>query len=102
MDNDSIYTLTDIADSLFDKDIETMNDWLVKLSTEELNSFYKMCNKKSEDRTEQDSYEICRRSLVLYCREIGLTELGLNSEFVNKITNTFCVNVIAEALKCHF
>jgi hypothetical protein len=99
MDNESIYTLTELADSLFHKDVESMDDWLVSLSTDELSTFYRMCQKKPENRTGQEEYEICRRSIVLYCREVGLTELGLNSEFMNKITGTFCVNVIVEALR---
>ena len=99
MNNDSIYTLTEIADSLIDSDVETMDEWLTNLGEEELNTFYKMCVKKPDKRSGQEGYEICRHSIVLYCRELDLTQLGLNSEFMNKITGTFCINVVVEGLR---
>jgi len=99
MDNESIYTLTEAADSLIDAGIDTMGEWLDGLNDEELAVFYRMCQKKPHKRNGQEDYEICRYSLVLYCREVGLNELGLNSEFVNKTTGTFCINVVVEALK---
>jgi len=99
MDNDSIYTLTDVADSLIDVELKTMDDWLVNLKKDELAKYYRMCNKPPAERTGQEGYEICRHSIVLYCRELELTELGLNSEFMNKITGAFCINVIIEALR---
>jgi len=99
MDDNSIYTLTNSADSIIDSGVETMDAWLLSLDEEELTSYYKICNKKPEQRTGQDEYEICRHSVVLYCRELGLTELGLTSEFMKKITGSFCINVILETFR---
>lgn len=99
MDNNSVYILTDIADSLVDVDTKTMNDWLISLDEIELSKYYRMCSKPPGERSGQEGYEICRHSIVLYCRELELTELGLNSEFIAKITGAFCINVIIEALR---
>lgn len=99
MNNDSIYTLTETADSLIPPGVETMSDWFESLDESEFNSFYRMCVKRPEDRSGQEDYEICRHSIVLYCRELGLSKLGINSEFMNKITGSFCLNVISEALR---
>lgn len=99
MNNDSIYTITDVAESLISSDFENMNDWLLSLGEEELSKYYRMCSKRPEDRNGEEGYEICRYSIVLYCRELQLTELGLNSEFMKKITGAFCINIITEALR---
>ena len=99
MNNDYIYTLTEAADSLIPPGVETMNDWIDSLSESDFNNFYRMCVKRPEERSGHEDYEICRHSIVLYCRELGLNELGINSEFMNKITGSFCLNVISEALR---
>lgn len=99
MNNDSIYTLTETADSIVPSGVETMSDWFESLSEKDFNNLYRMCVKRPEDRSGQEDYEICRHSIVLYCRELGLSELGINSEFMNKITGSFCLNVISEALR---
>jgi hypothetical protein len=99
MDNESIYILTSTADSLISSDVKTMNDWLTNLEEDELAIYYRMCNKEPDKRTGQEDYEICRHSIVIYCRELGLTELGLNSEFMNKITGAFCLNIVIEGLR---
>lgn len=99
MNNDSIYTLTEAADSLIQPGVETMSDWFDSLDEVDFNNFYRMCVKRPEERSGQEDYQICRHSIVLYCRELGLNELGISSEFMNKITGTFCLNVISEALR---
>lgn len=99
MDNDSIYTLTDVANSIVDSSVDTMGDWLDSLSEDELINYYRICNKKPENRTGQDEYEICRHSIVLYCRELKLTELGITTDFMKTITGSFCINVVLESFK---
>ncbi len=99
MDNNSVYTLTKSADSIIPKGINNIDEWIESLHSDELSEIYRKCAKRPDERSGEEDYEICRHSIVLYCREFGLTELGINSEFVAKITGNFCMIVICEALK---
>lgn len=99
MSEELIYTLTDSGDSIVDKDIESMDEWLTIMDDNTLASFHRICNKIPEDRSDEEDYEICKFSLVLYCRELGLRELSITSEFLTKISGSFCANVILEPLR---
>lgn len=98
MDNNSIYILTNEADSLIHKDVEFMGDWLNKLNQEDLSYHHEICNKNQNERSEDEEYEICKLSLILYCRELGLDEISITSDLIMKITGAFCYNIIMEAL----
>jgi len=98
-EEDIIYKLTDFANSFVDKNIETMDEWITNMSDDELDIFYKMCNKHIEDRSEKENGEISKFAFILYCRELGLNELSISNELIIKITGAFCVNVIIELLR---
>jgi len=99
MDDNSIYRLTEEVDSIIPKTTENINDWLQNIEFHELKRLYNMCVKRPGERSDDEDYSICRYSIVLYCREFGLTELGINSEFVAKITGNFCLSIISEGLR---
>lgn len=99
MSEELIYTLTDSGDSIVDKDIESMDEWLTIMDDITLAAFHRICNKNPEDRSDEEDYEICKFSLVLYCRELGLRELGITPEFLTKISGSFCANIILEPLR---
>ena len=98
MDNESIYTVTEVVDSLIPPGVNSMGEWLDSLSEIEFSDIYRLCVKRPEERSGQDEYQICRHSIAIYCKELELTELGLSSEFMKKITSSFCLKVIAEGL----
>jgi len=96
---DVIYTLSELADSYVNKDIETMDEWMAMMSDEELAVFHRMCNKEPLSRSEEENYEISKFSLILYCRELGLKELAVTPELMGKITGHFGINIIVESLR---
>jgi len=96
---DVIYTLSELADSYVNKDIETMDEWMSMMSDEELAVFHRMCNKEPLSRSEEENYEISKFSLILYCRELGLKELAVTPELMGKITGYFGINIIVESLR---
>jgi predicted transcriptional regulator len=100
MDDDKlIYTLTEKGDSMIPNEIESMDEWLTNMDDDVLESFYKICNKTGKDRSDNEDYTICSYALVLYCRELGLNELGITNELMYRLSGTFCVNVIVEKLR---
>lgn len=99
MDDGQVYTLTDAGDSLIPKGVETMGEWLVDMDDDILNAFYRVSVKKPDDRTDEENFQICSHCIVLYCRELGLTELAITSDLVSKISGNFCANVIIESLR---
>jgi hypothetical protein len=96
---DVIYTLSELADSYVNKDIETMDEWMSMMSDEELAVFHRMWNKEPLSRSEEENYEISKFSLILYCRELGLKELAVTPELMGKITGYFGINIIVESLR---
>jgi hypothetical protein len=96
---DLIYTLSDLADSYVNKDIESMDEWMTMMSDEELAIFHRMCNQDPLSRSDKDNYEISKFALILYCRELGLKELAITDDLMGKITGYFGVNIIVESLR---
>jgi len=94
-----IYTLSDTADSYVDKEIESMDEWMILMSDEELAVYHRICNQKPLERSDEDNYEISKFALILYCRELGLKELAITNDLMGKITGYFGVNIIVESLK---
>lgn len=99
MNNNYIYKLTEKTNSLISNQIENIEGWIKSLKEEELLYFYRICNKNKEDRTLEEDYIIFKYSLTLYCRELDINEISINTDFVDKITGTFCLNIITETLK---
>jgi len=94
-----VYTISESANSFVDKDIETMDEWMTLMSDEELSIFHRMCNQNPDERSDNDNYEISKYALVLYCRELDLTELAVTNELISQITGFFGVNIIVESLR---
>jgi hypothetical protein len=94
-----VYTLSDLANSYVDKDIETMDEWMTLMTDEELAVYHRMCNQDADQRSEEENYEISKYSLILYCRELGLTELAITNKLMSEITGVFGVNIIVESLR---
>jgi predicted transcriptional regulator len=99
MDDNMVYTLTDQGNSIIDKNVETMDGWLINMSDDVLTAFHRICNKNPDDRSDEEDYEICRHALVLYCRELNLEELAITADLLSNITGAFCANVIFESLR---
>lgn len=99
MNDNVVYTLTEEGNSLIDKNVETMDEWLTNMSDEELVSYHRICDKDVEDRTEDEEHEIYSHALVLYCRELDIDELSITDELLSSIGGYFCTNVIIESLR---
>ncbi len=99
MSDEMIYTLTEQGNSIIDKGIETMDEWLTNMSDDILTAFHRICNKNPDDRSDEEDYEICKHALVLYCRELGLTELSITAELIQNVSVGFCANIIFESLR---
>lgn len=94
-----IYRLTEEGGSVIDKSIETMDEWLTNMGDDVLTAFHRICNKNTDDRSDEESYEIYKHSLVLYCRELGITELSISNDLLFNIGESFCANIIFESLR---
>ena len=94
-----VYTITEEGDSLIPRGIETMDEWLISLDSNELDKFHQLCGKKHYDITEDEDYEISRHALFLYCRELQIDEISITQELIEKIGGLFCVNVLLESLR---
>lgn len=99
MEDNNVYTLTYEGNSIIDKDVETMDEWLTSMSDEELLSYHRICDKDAEERTEDEEHEIYSHALVLYCRELDIDELAITNELLSSIAGYFCTNVIIESLR---
>lgn len=99
MEDNTVYVLTQEGNSIIDKGVETMDEWLTNMSDEELLLYHKICDKDVEDRTEDEEHEIYRNALVLYCRELDIDELSITNELLSSIGGYFCTNVIIESLR---
>lgn len=100
MSDELVYRLNEeMSNSIVDRNIETMDEWLINMNDDVLTAFHRICNKNSDFRTEEEDLEITKHSLVLYCRELGLTELAITGEFITKISGIFCANIIIESLR---
>jgi predicted transcriptional regulator len=99
MSDNTVYTLTEEGNSLIDKSVETMDEWLTSMSDEELLSYHRICDKDVDDRTEDEEHEIYSHALVLYCRELDIDELSITNELLSSIGGYFCTNVIIESLR---
>ncbi|MEK6828821.1 MAG: hypothetical protein AABY15_01755 [Nanoarchaeota archaeon] len=100
MSEEEVYSLNEeMSNSIVDKDIGTMDEWLLNMDDETLTAFHRICNKNPDDRSEKEDYEISKHALVLYCRELGLNELAITNDLISKISGTFCVNIIFESLR---
>lgn len=99
MSDNTIYTLTEEGNSIIERSVETMDEWLTNMSEEVLKHYHKMCDKNVDDRTEDEEHEICSHALVLYCRELGINEISITSELLSNISGYFCLNVMLESLR---
>lgn len=95
---ESVFTLSDLANSYVDKDIMSMHDWVDSMNENEFNSHHRICNSQPEDRTEEDNYEISKYALILYCRELEEKTIAVTEELLLNLNARFCVNIITEAL----
>jgi len=99
MDDSTVYILTEEGNSIIDKSVETMDEWLTNMSDEELLSYHRICDKDSDDRTEDEDHQIFSHALILYCRELDIDELSITNELLSSIGGYFCTNVIIESLR---
>lgn len=94
-----VYTISEQADSFIDKNVETMDEWMTLMGDEELAAYHRMCNQDPDNRSDKENYEISKYAIILYCRELGLTELAITPDLMSKITGTFAANIIIESLR---
>ena len=99
MSDNIVYILTEEGNSIIDKGVETMDEWLVNMSDEELLSYHRICDKNLDDRSEDEEHKIYSHALVLYCRELDIDELSISNELLLNIGAYFCNNVIIESLR---
>lgn len=99
MGDNIVYTLTEDGNSLIDKNVKTMDEWLINMSDEELLTYHRICDKDVDERTEDEEHEIYSHALVLYCRELDIDELSITNKLLSSIGGYFCTNVIIESLR---
>ena len=99
MDKDLIYTITEEGNSIIKPEIDNFNSWLSSLSNKELSKFQEICSKKMSEWSEENEFIIFKYALLIYCRELGISEISLNEEFLNKINKLFSAGVLLEGLR---
>lgn len=99
MDVKTVYTITKKGDSIIDKSILNLDDWLRSLKNKEFNFFLKICKKQLNNRTEEENFLIFKYALLIYCRELDILELSLNEKFLNKINKVFSASLLVEEMR---
>lgn len=99
MNEEHLYTLSDKLLGLIDSEIESMDEWLTNMGEDELAIFHRICNKNPEERSDEENDTICKYSLALYAREIGLEEFAITPDFLSDLTGGFCANILIEPMR---